>query len=104
MESPKKLEKKIESQFKKAFLSPPGLGGHQFDYTLHLDGYSSSGKFIPNGIHDDFKEFLGPDWEVLNRGSRLEFINRIDISKREDDLIINAIQQVLGPLGYDLNL
>jgi hypothetical protein len=48
-----------------------GRLGHEREYTVHVRGYDSD-RYMPDGFDDPIQQVLGEDWEVLNRGSRLE--------------------------------
>lgn len=102
MEKPPKIRTGPVS--KKAFLTPPGLGGHQMDYTLNVEGFNLNSGFIPESFTEEFRQALGENWDVSNRGSRLEFIRKDSDSIRDDDSLIKAIEKVLGPKGYEIDM
>ena len=79
---------------KEMYLTPPGFGGHKYDYTLNLEGYGINSDFIPESVASLLSEELGDDWRVDNRGTRLEISNTKEHSKRNDDYVSSVVQRV----------
>ncbi len=88
---------------KKMFLTPPGYGGHQNDYTFNMEGYGLN-NFIPDELANEVASALGDEWEVVNRGSRLEISHKTEYGKRDDTHVMDAIETAFNSKGYDLDL
>lgn len=72
-----------------------GGGGHEREYTLNLEGFGSR-EYIPQNIADAIQKELGGEWDVSNRGSRIEIYNISKFGSRDDTRILEAINKILG--------
>ena len=75
--------------------------GHEGEYTLNLEGYNIE-RFIPNSIDFELKKELGTDWEVSNRGTRIEIFNRKKFGHQDDTKVQGAVKKVLDPHGFQM--
>lgn len=70
-----------------------GRAGHEFEYTIGIPGYDQE-KFIPPAYEHKLQEELGDNWEVMNRGTRLEVMPR-GATAPADEVINQAINRLI---------
>jgi hypothetical protein len=87
------FEKRKEIPRKKAWLSFGGPSA-EGEYHLHLEDCSTDKNHIPTEVSKAIQTELGNEWDVSNRGTRLEIIYKN--FERDDEKIYNAVQKVLG--------
>lgn len=51
-------------------------------------------------ISNSIMQALGKDWEISNRGSRIEISSRKRYGLRDDQQVLTAVKNVLEPLGF----
>lgn len=76
-----------------------GTPGHEGEYVINIDGYNFE-KYIPTMISNSIMQALGKDWEISNRGSRIEISSRKRYGLRDDQQVLTAVKNVLEPLGF----
>ncbi len=94
----------------------------QFDPPGHYDEYvflvekwrASDPDTLPPEIGEVVREELGADWDVMDRGSRIEVVKKApkdwkigeQFNKRDDDKVVAAFQKALAALGdpYEFRL
>jgi len=86
MEDPSKPEQRK----KKAYLNF-GQPGHEDEYVLHL-----ADDDIPYDMADKIKEILGENWQVLDRGTRIEIGHKRKFGLRDDKKVSGAVEQAIS--------
>ncbi|OHA13832.1 MAG: hypothetical protein A3G49_04455 [Candidatus Sungbacteria bacterium RIFCSPLOWO2_12_FULL_41_11] len=76
-----------------------GVSGHEKEYIVVLENYDEK-NYIPSEIEDEIQNALGDDWDVDNRGTRLEIINRKKFGLQDDALVITMVKKILKERGY----
>lgn len=76
-----------------------GVGGYESEYVLNLEDCNID-HFIPWNIKSEIKKELGEDWDVSNRGTRIEIVNKKKYGSRDDERVRGAIKKVLISHGY----
>ena len=100
MERPPHQEKTLPQ----GFLTPPN-SSHPGDYALNLEGYGiNDAEHVPQSIADALQEKLGDEWRIGNRGTRLEISHVSEFGKRDDLLVMNAVEQILSQNGYRIEV
>ncbi len=66
--------------------------GHEFEYVIDIEGFGVD-NLIPISFSAKVQENLGKDWQVANRGTRLEIISR-QFGRRDDEAIRYALSDV----------
>lgn len=79
-------------------------GGHPGEWTINIPGYDHE-THIPAAVNDKLAAALGPDFEVCNRGSRLEVTSSLfeDGKSPHQDTIADALAALnLGPATFEV--
>ena len=92
------LESKPEKRKIRAELSF-GLSGHEWEYTFVPD----SDEFLSSEISESLKSELGEDWEVFDRGNRIEVRNKKQLGLRDDEKVKAAIERAAAD-KYNLRI
>ncbi|MEK7516830.1 MAG: hypothetical protein AAB562_04510, partial [Patescibacteria group bacterium] len=72
-----------------------GGPGHFGEYLLNLEDCDDK-NFIPNRVANAVQNELGDEWDVSNRGTRLEIAHKTEHGKQDDERVRGAIKKVLG--------
>lgn len=78
-----------------------GTPGHEGEYVLNLENHDIE-KPIPGSINSELRQELGSEWDVANRGSRIEITNMKKYGHRDDEKVQSAVKKVLEPRGYQM--
>lgn len=79
-------------------------GGHPGEWTINIPGYNHD-RYIPAAINDQLADLLGPQFDVCNRGSRLEVNSALFEAGRsplEPRLTTALVQLGLGPVSVEV--
>lgn len=76
-----------------------GLPGHELEYTFVPD----SDDFLPSEISESLESALGEDWDVFDRGNRIEIRNKKKLGTRNDEKVKSAIEKSVAD-GYSLRI
>ncbi len=93
MENEKDVNELVEKKRARLTFGGPG---HSGEYMLNLDDFDGYKKNIPERICISLREILGNEWDVSNRGSRIEIAFIKEYGKRDDEKILEAISEVIG--------
>src|SRR5687768_8889232 len=74
-----------------------GLGGHEKEYIFSVEE-ATSREFIFDEIERSVQAELGKNWDVANRGTRIEVICKNPFGAREDERVRSAFEKALGQL------
>jgi hypothetical protein len=74
-----------------------GLSGHESEYLFIAEIEGN----LPVDIGETIKLELGSDWDVLDRGDRIEIGNKKEYGFRDDQKIMSAFQKAASD-RYDL--
>lgn len=85
MESPQSKQEKLKARAELSF----GLPGHEREYTFVPD----SDEFIPSSVAEALESELGNDWNVFDRGNRIEITSKNQLRFRDDKRIKSAIER-----------
>jgi hypothetical protein len=77
-----------------------GLTGHELEYVFTMP-YKTEDRMPFDVMDRIFEAFEKTDYEVLDRGTRLEIRNRKDLHVRDDETVISTLKRALGE-SYDL--
>ncbi len=69
-----------------------GLPGHEWEYVFIVD----SDDFLPSDISETLQDALGEDWEVLDRGTRIEIKNKQKLGLRDDEKVKTILEKVVA--------
>jgi hypothetical protein len=76
-----------------------GIAGHEWEYVFIAD----SDDPLPSEIGETLQLELGDDWEVVDRGTRIEIKNKQKLGLRDDEKIQSSIEKVVSG-RYDLHI
>ena len=68
-----------------------GLNGHEKEYVFVMGGID-----IPPDVEESIQTELGEEWELMNRGTRIEIRNRQEYGRRDDERVGSACRVALG--------
>jgi hypothetical protein len=95
MENP---ESKPEKRKVRADLSF-GLPGHEWEYVFIAD----SDEYLATEIGEMIRSELGDDWDVFDRGTRIEIRNKQKLGLRDDEKIKSALKKAVAD-KYNLQI
>ncbi|NQT49734.1 hypothetical protein HQ571_03515 [Candidatus Kuenenbacteria bacterium] len=97
----KEFEQPASPEKPKAYISFGG-GGHDGEYMLNLEDCDHR-SFIPQSLADQISAELGGEWDVSNRGTRIEVYYVDEYGHRDDEKVTAAIRKALGS-QYDIEI
>lgn len=71
-----------------------GGSGHEGEYLVNLEDCDWN-NYIPQNIPQKIQDILGDEWDVSNRGTRLEIMHKREYGKQNDELVYSAIKEAL---------
>lgn len=73
-----------------------GGPSHSGEYTVFVAGHNHE-NFIPRSVEQRIAQNLGPEWDVSNRGTRIEiFSKKFFYGYRDDAHVLKSVTDVIG--------
>ncbi len=74
-----------------------GLDAHEKEYVFNVEHLAAEKTMdVPSNIIQQLEELIGADWEIIDRGTRVEIRNRKEYGRRDDEIIRKAVEQAIG--------